>query len=219
MAEDLSKCKPDKESMTTQDSSDSSAKQQDAKSTNEAIEVPNNDGENDRGLESTAEPSGATKTGKLEDERTSNDAAKSSKGLGKSEQTAPGHSDGGDKSATQTPKSTSGETPTVSLASNEHSPSEPSNRITQTPASSKKESTTDSPETEADQSEGSNNKRKLPSGGTGNPASATTLSTPSLADSPVVTRMVQNIFTLLMTCKNQQFCFYRIYLVFNVVIF
>ena len=204
--------------MTTQDSSDSSAKQQDSKSTGEAIEVKSNDDKNDRGLESTEGPSGATKTGRLEDERTGNEATKPSKGAGKSEQKAPGQSEDGNKSA-KPAKSTSGETPNVSLTSNEPSTSEPSNPTIQTPASAKRESTTGSPETETEQSEESSNKRKLPSGSAGNPASAATLSTPSLADSPVVTRMVQNIFTLLMTCKYQEFRFSRIYLVFNVVIF
>ena len=108
-----------------------------------------------------------------------------------------------DKKAPNLSNSRSGDTPAAVPSSTDASISGDLEHDTQGPTSSQKESTaTTSAATSTQPLEAANKKRKIAAvGGSGTPSSAATISTPSLSDSPVVTRMVQNIFTILMTCK------------------
>ena len=108
-----------------------------------------------------------------------------------------------DKKAPNLSNSRSGDTPAAVPSSTDASISGVLEHDTQGPTSSQKESTaTTSAATSTQPLEAANKKRKIAAvGGSGTPSSAATISTPSLSDSPVVTRMVQNIFTILMTCK------------------
>ena len=108
-----------------------------------------------------------------------------------------------DKKAPNLSNSRSGDTPAAVPSSTDASISGVLEHDTQGPTSSQKESTaTTSAATSTQPLEAANKKRKIAAvGGSGTPSSAATISTPSLSDSPVVTRMVQNIFTIVMTCK------------------